>query len=74
MEGAGGKAKGDLVVEEVITSDVARKTIETRLSEATALMVELKIGCLPVLEGGSWSESSRRAISSRQLQTGQPIS
>ena len=40
-----------LLVKEVMTKDVVTTTPRTPLSEAAALMVERKIGCLPVVEG-----------------------
>lgn len=41
-----------LVVKEVMTSDVITTTPDTPLAEAAHVLVERKIGCLPVVEGG----------------------
>jgi CBS domain-containing membrane protein len=39
-----------LVVKEIMTSDVITTTPDTPLAEAARLLVERKIGCLPVVE------------------------
>jgi CBS domain-containing membrane protein len=41
-----------LVVKEVMTSDVITTTPDTPLAEAAQVLVERKIGCLPVVEAG----------------------
>jgi CBS domain-containing membrane protein len=41
-----------LVVKEVMTSEVITTTPDTPLAEAAHLLVERKIGCLPVVEAG----------------------
>lgn len=41
-----------LVVKEVMTSEVITTTPDTPLAEAAHVLVERKIGCLPVVEGG----------------------
>jgi CBS domain-containing membrane protein len=41
-----------LVVKEVMTSDVITTSPDTPLAEAAQVLVERKIGCLPVLEAG----------------------
>ena len=41
-----------LVVKEVMTSDVLTTTPDTPLAEAAQVLVERKIGCLPVVEAG----------------------
>ena len=41
-----------LVVKEVMTSDVITTTPDTPLAEAARVLIERKIGCLPVVEGG----------------------
>ncbi len=41
-----------LVVKEVMASDVITTTPDTLLAEAAHVLVERKIGCLPVVEGG----------------------
>jgi len=41
-----------LVVKEVMTSEVITTTPDTPLAEAAHVLVERKIGCLPVIEGG----------------------
>jgi CBS domain-containing membrane protein len=41
-----------LVVKEVMTSDVITTAPDTPLSEAARVLVERKIGCLPVVEAG----------------------
>jgi CBS domain-containing membrane protein len=41
-----------LVVKEVMTSDVITTTPDTPLAEAARVLIEHKIGCLPVVEAG----------------------
>jgi len=41
-----------LVVKEVMTSDVITTTPDTPLTEAAQVLIERKIGCLPVVEAG----------------------
>jgi CBS domain-containing protein len=41
-----------LVVKELMTSDVITTTPDTLLAEAAQMLVERKIGCLPVVEAG----------------------
>jgi len=41
-----------LVVKEVMTSDVITTTPDTQLAEAARVLIERKIGCLPVVEAG----------------------
>ena len=41
-----------LVVKEVMTSEVLTTTPDTPLAEAAKVLVERKIGCLPVVDGG----------------------
>jgi CBS domain-containing membrane protein len=41
-----------LVVKEVMTSEVITTTPDTPLAEAAHVLVERKIGCLPVIEAG----------------------
>jgi CBS domain-containing protein len=41
-----------LVVKEVMTSEVLTTTADTPLAEAAKVLVERKIGCLPVVDGG----------------------
>ncbi|MDA1183534.1 MAG: CBS domain-containing protein [Acidobacteria bacterium] len=43
---------GAMLVKEVMTSDVVTTTPETPIREAAQVMVDRKIGCLPVLDGG----------------------
>jgi len=54
--GYGGHAQRQLmdtlVVKEVMTSEVITTTPDTPLAEAARLLVERKIGCLPVVEAG----------------------
>jgi CBS domain-containing membrane protein len=45
------KALAMLVVKEAMVNDVVTTTPETPLGNAAAVMLERKIGCLPVLEG-----------------------
>jgi CBS domain-containing membrane protein len=45
------KLLGTLVVKEVMATEVVTTTKGTPLREAARLMLERKIGCLPVLEG-----------------------
>jgi CBS domain-containing protein len=53
--GYGTRAKAQaldtLVVKEAMVSDVISTTPDTLLSQAASVMLERKIGCLPVLEG-----------------------
>ena len=42
-----------LVVKEVMTEDVVTATPETLITAAAQMMVDRKIGCLPVVEGGT---------------------
>jgi CBS domain-containing membrane protein len=41
-----------LVVKEVMTSEVITTTPDTLLADAAQVLVERKIGCLPVIEAG----------------------
>ena len=41
-----------LVAKEVMTTEVITATPDTPLEDAARIMIEKKIGCLPVLEGG----------------------
>ena len=41
-----------ILVKEVMTTDVVTTTPDTPLAEAAHLMVERKIGCLPVVDNG----------------------
>ena len=41
-----------ILVKEVMTTDVVTTTPDTQLAEAARLMVERKIGCLPVVDNG----------------------
>ena len=41
-----------LVVKEVMTAEVLTTTPDTPLAEAAKVLVERKIGCLPVVDGG----------------------
>jgi CBS domain-containing protein len=54
--GYGTRAKAQaldmLVVKEAMVNDVISTTPETPVSQAASLMLERKIGCLPVLEHG----------------------
>lgn len=53
LRGAGtGQPKGRLVGD-VMTEDVATVRPETRACEATALMLDMKVGALPVVEVGA---------------------
>lgn len=40
-----------VLVKEVMTTDVVTTTPDTELSEAATVMLDRKIGCLPVVEG-----------------------
>ena len=42
-----------ILIKEVMTEDVVTTTAETLVSAAARVMVERKIGCLPVIEGES---------------------
>jgi CBS domain-containing membrane protein len=46
------KVLGTLVVKEVMSSDVITTSPDTPLVEAARVLVERKIGCLPVLDDG----------------------
>jgi len=46
------KVLDNVLVKEAMTKDVITTTPDTPLAEAAALMVERKIGCLPVIDGG----------------------
>jgi CBS-domain-containing membrane protein len=46
------KVLDSLVVKEVMTTDVATTSPDVPLAEAARVMLERKIGCLPVLDGG----------------------
>jgi CBS domain-containing protein len=46
------KVLDTLVVKEVMTSDVVTTSPDTPLAEAARVMLEKKLGCLPVVEGG----------------------
>jgi len=46
------KVLDTLVVKEVMTSDVVTIAPDTALAEAARVMLQRKIGCLPVVEGG----------------------
>jgi CBS domain-containing protein len=46
------KLLGTLVVKEVMTTDVVTTAPEATLADAARLMLERKLGCLPVLEDG----------------------
>jgi len=41
-----------LLAKEVMTTEVITTTPDTRLADAARIMIEKKIGCLPVLEAG----------------------
>ena len=45
------KAMHSMFVKEAMTSDVVTTTADTPLAQAAAVMVERKIGCLPVVDG-----------------------
>ena len=45
-----------VVVKEVMTEDVITTTPETPITAAAQVMVDRKIGCLPVVEDGGYSE------------------
>jgi CBS domain-containing membrane protein len=46
------KLLGTLAVKEVMTTGVVTVEPETRITDAAALMLQRRIGCLPVVEGG----------------------
>jgi len=46
------KLMNTLAVKDVMTGDPVTTTPDTPLADAARLMLERKIGCLPVLEGG----------------------
>ncbi len=60
------KLLDSLLVKEVMSTDVITTGPNTQLAEAARVLVERKIGCLPVVEDTSLG-SSRREISSRWL-------
>jgi CBS domain-containing protein len=45
------KLLGTLVTKEVMATDVVTTTPDTPLADAARLMLERKVGCLPVLDG-----------------------
>ena len=45
------RALGSIAVKEVMTEDVVTATPETPITAAAQMMVDRKIGCLPVVEG-----------------------
>ena len=45
------RALGSIAVKEVMTADVGTTTPETPITAAAQIMVDRKIGCLPVVEG-----------------------
>ena len=45
------RALGSIAVKEVMTADVVTATPETPIAAAAQMMVDRKIGCLPVVEG-----------------------
>jgi len=45
------RALGSIAVKDVMTGDVVTATPETPITAAAQMMVERKIGCLPVVEG-----------------------
>src|SRR6516162_8867403 len=49
---AGRKLLAKLVVKEVMTTDPITTTPETPLAEAARVLIERKIGCLPVIQKG----------------------
>jgi CBS domain-containing membrane protein len=51
-EHASRKMMDTLFVKDVMTTDVLTTTPDTPLAEAARVLMERKIGCLPVLEGG----------------------
>jgi CBS domain-containing membrane protein len=46
------KAMDSLVVKEVMTSSVLTVTSDSPLEQAASTMVQRKVGCLPVVDGG----------------------
>ncbi len=46
-----------LRVKEVMTTDVITTRPDMALAEAAKTMLERKLGCLPVMDGGRWSAS-----------------
>jgi CBS domain-containing protein len=46
------KVMGTLVIKEIMTTDPLTTTPETSLADAARVMLERKIGCLPVVEDG----------------------
>jgi CBS domain-containing protein len=46
------KLLGSLLVKEVMATELFTSTPETSIAEAGMLMLERKVGCLPVLDGG----------------------
>jgi CBS domain-containing protein len=47
------RALGSIAVKEVMTEDVVTTTPETPITTAAQMMVDRKIGCLPVVEGNA---------------------
>lgn len=47
------RALGSILVKEVMTEDVVTTTPETPITAAAQMMVDRKIGCLPVVEGNA---------------------
>jgi len=47
------KVLDSLLVKEIMTKDVVTTTPDTPLSEAALVMCDIKIGCLPVVEGSA---------------------
>jgi len=47
------RALGSIAVKEVMTEDVVTTTPETPITAAAQMMVDRKIGCLPVVEGNA---------------------
>jgi CBS domain-containing protein len=47
------RALGSIAVKEVMTEDVVTTTPETPITTAAQVMVDRKIGCLPVVEGNA---------------------
>ena len=47
------RALGSIAVKEVMTEDVVTATPETPITAAAQMMVDRKIGCLPVVEGNA---------------------
>ena len=51
--GARDRTLGAIPVKEVMQEDVVTTTSETLIAEAAQMMVDRKIGCLPVVEGNA---------------------